>query len=242
MDSWRCCRHGAALPRNTRGLVEMGMLNIRRDKEGLDDDSFVVMVSVPSPLFLKWSETPITFSREDQWTSFSEPGRYPLVLDPVTKTMDPFEFHRDLEQEDLVEDIIRDVLEADGEDRGSGDGEDRGSGDGEAECSGDGECGVLVRDRIPITIREWNKTKNVSESEVADRYKDMLFDDLMAHFTLPDLGSESEMDKQKALVKKWALKKMGELFRAWKNRLWATYKADKKPPLFEGYLAKQEHN
>ena len=45
--------------------------------------------------------------------------------------MDPFEFHRDLEQEDLVEDIIRDVLEADGEDRGSS--------DGEAECSGDGE-------------------------------------------------------------------------------------------------------
>ena len=45
--------------------------------------------------------------------------------------MDPFEFHRDLEQEDLAEDIIRDVLEADGEDRGSG--------DGEAECSGDGE-------------------------------------------------------------------------------------------------------
>ena len=104
------------------------------------------------------------------------------------------------------------------------------------------QCGVLVRDRIPITIREWNKTKNVSESEVADRYKDTLFDDLMAHFTLPDLGSESEMDKQKALVKKWALKKMGELFRAWKNRLWATYKAEKKPPLFEGYLAKQEHN
>ena len=54
--------------------------------------------------------------------------------------MDPFEFHRDLEQEDLVEDIIRDGLEADGEDRGSGDGEDRGSGDGEADGSGDGEA------------------------------------------------------------------------------------------------------
>ena len=49
--------------------------------------------------------------------------------------MDPFEIHRDLEQEDLFEDIIRD-----GEDRGSGDGEDRGSGDREADGSGDGEA------------------------------------------------------------------------------------------------------
>ena len=32
---------------------------------------------------LRHSEIPITFSREDQWTSFSEPGKFPLVLDPV---------------------------------------------------------------------------------------------------------------------------------------------------------------
>ena len=32
---------------------------------------------------LRHSETPITFSREDQWTSFSELGKFPLVLDPV---------------------------------------------------------------------------------------------------------------------------------------------------------------
>jgi hypothetical protein len=37
--------------------------------------------TVPTPL--KWSEVPITFSRADQWTSFSEPGRFPLVLKPV---------------------------------------------------------------------------------------------------------------------------------------------------------------
>jgi hypothetical protein len=35
------------------------------------------------PTSLRWSEVPITFSREDQWTSFSEPGRFPLVLKPV---------------------------------------------------------------------------------------------------------------------------------------------------------------
>jgi hypothetical protein len=37
--------------------------------------------AVPQPLC--WSEVPISFSRDDQWTSFSEPGNFPLVLDPV---------------------------------------------------------------------------------------------------------------------------------------------------------------
>jgi hypothetical protein len=37
--------------------------------------------AVPTPL--RWSEVPITFSRADQWTSFSEPGRFPLILKPV---------------------------------------------------------------------------------------------------------------------------------------------------------------
>jgi hypothetical protein len=32
---------------------------------------------------LRWSEVPITFSRADQWTSFSEPGWFHLVLKPV---------------------------------------------------------------------------------------------------------------------------------------------------------------
>jgi hypothetical protein len=37
--------------------------------------------AVPTPL--RWSEVPITFSRADQWTSFSESGWSPLVLKPV---------------------------------------------------------------------------------------------------------------------------------------------------------------
>jgi hypothetical protein len=37
--------------------------------------------AVPTPL--RWSEVPITFSRADQWTSFSELGWFPLVLKPV---------------------------------------------------------------------------------------------------------------------------------------------------------------
>jgi hypothetical protein len=38
---------------------------------------------------LQWSEVPITFSREDQWTSFSEPGRFPLILKPVVAGSKP---------------------------------------------------------------------------------------------------------------------------------------------------------
>jgi hypothetical protein len=37
--------------------------------------------AVPRPL--RWSEVPISFSQDDQWTSFSEPGKFPLVQDPV---------------------------------------------------------------------------------------------------------------------------------------------------------------
>jgi hypothetical protein len=40
-----------------------------------------IELAVPTPLRL--SDVPITFSRTDQWTSFSEPGRFPLVLKPV---------------------------------------------------------------------------------------------------------------------------------------------------------------
>jgi hypothetical protein len=32
---------------------------------------------------LSYSEVPISFSRDNQWTSFSEPGKFPIVLDLV---------------------------------------------------------------------------------------------------------------------------------------------------------------
>ncbi|WP_232354479.1 hypothetical protein, partial [Aeromonas jandaei] len=36
-----------------------------------------------TPKYLDWSEHPINFSRADQWTSVSNAGHYPLVLDPT---------------------------------------------------------------------------------------------------------------------------------------------------------------
>jgi hypothetical protein len=40
-------------------------------------------VEPAAPRPLRWSEVPISFSRDDQWTSFLEPSKFPLVLDPV---------------------------------------------------------------------------------------------------------------------------------------------------------------
>lgn len=43
----------------------------------------IMSIEPGTPTFIKWSEVPITFSRKDQWTKFSYPGCYPLILDPV---------------------------------------------------------------------------------------------------------------------------------------------------------------
>ena len=46
------------------------------------------MVAEPATLtYLNWSEYPIHFSRQDQWTSISNAGHYPLVLDPTSAGM-----------------------------------------------------------------------------------------------------------------------------------------------------------
>ena len=47
------------------------------------------------------------------------------------------------------------------------------------------QAGVIVRDNLQITIQEWNKLKAAGVSFVYDRTKDMLWDNLMANFTLP---------------------------------------------------------
>jgi hypothetical protein len=61
--------------------VLFGGLTSRREQKDTRREVMSIEPAVPTPL--KWSEVPITFSRVDQWTSFSEPGRFPLVLKPV---------------------------------------------------------------------------------------------------------------------------------------------------------------
>ena len=38
------------------------------------------------PTFLRWSESVITFDRTDHPESVPQPGRYPLVVDPIIST------------------------------------------------------------------------------------------------------------------------------------------------------------
>jgi hypothetical protein len=61
--------------------VFFGGLPNRRAQKATRREVMSIEPAVPTPL--RWSEVPITFSRADQWTSFSEPGRFPLVLKPV---------------------------------------------------------------------------------------------------------------------------------------------------------------
>jgi hypothetical protein len=53
----------------------------RQEQKLLLREIMSVEPAVPRPL--RWSEVPISLSRNDQWTSFSEPSKFPLVLDPV---------------------------------------------------------------------------------------------------------------------------------------------------------------
>jgi hypothetical protein len=52
--------------------------NSKREQKLLLREIMSVEPAVPGPL--RWSEVPISFSRDDQWTSFSKPGKFPLVL------------------------------------------------------------------------------------------------------------------------------------------------------------------
>ena len=67
------------------------------------------------------------------------------------------------------------------------------------------QCGVIVRDSIPITIREWNNQKADGVSYVEDRSKDMLWNTLMTNFTLPkELDLDNRVIERK--VRAWTLK------------------------------------
>ena len=39
-----------------------------------------------TPTFLRWSESTITFNQTDHPKSVPQPGRYPLVVDPIVDT------------------------------------------------------------------------------------------------------------------------------------------------------------
>jgi hypothetical protein len=58
-----------------------GDFSSRHDQELLLREIMSIEPAVPRPLH--WLEVPISLSRDNQWTSFLEPDKFPLVLDPV---------------------------------------------------------------------------------------------------------------------------------------------------------------
>jgi hypothetical protein len=61
--------------------VLFGGLPTKRSQKAIRREVLNIEPAVPTPLW--WSEVPITFSRTEKWTSFFEPGHFPLVLKPV---------------------------------------------------------------------------------------------------------------------------------------------------------------
>jgi hypothetical protein len=61
--------------------VLFGGLPTKRSQKATRREVLNIEPTVSTPL--RWLEVPITFSCADQWTSFSESGRFPLVLKPV---------------------------------------------------------------------------------------------------------------------------------------------------------------
>ena len=77
---------------------------------------------------------------------------------------------------------------------------------------------------IPISIELWNQPKKeeLQVSFVEDRQKEDLWKALKVNFTLPE-EEDLENPVIEPLIKSYALKKMADLFRRWKNELKATY-------------------
>ena len=86
-------------------------------------------------------------------------------------------------------------------------------------------CGCLVRDRLPISAREWKQKINEPHvSFVSDLDKNLIWDDILQHFTLQaDDYDAINDDELKELVRKWAMKKMATQFQTWKKSLYMKY-------------------
>ena len=99
-------------------------------------------------------------------------------------------------------------------------------------------AGVLVRDKIPISIHQWYKPKKEDPevSYVNDMQKNDLWTELKSNFTLPP---EEDPDKpvKEQLIKCCALKKMATLFRRWRKEL-KKFVENNETPEFKGRYEK----
>ena len=101
------------------------------------------------------------------------------------------------------------------------------------------QCGVLVTDMIPISIELLNQPKKeeLQVSFVKDRQKADLWKVLKVNLTLPE-EEDPENPVIEPLIRSFALKKMADLFRRWKNELKAKFVDKEKTPEFIGRYEK----
>ena len=104
------------------------------------------------------------------------------------------------------------------------------------------QCGVLVRDKIPISIQQWYKPKEEDPEVpfVNDMQKDDLWTQLKANFTLPPEEDPEEPVKEQ-LIKSCALKKMATLMRRWRKELNQFVKNKKTPEFIGKYEKMKDH-
>jgi hypothetical protein len=76
--------------------------------------------------------------------------------------------------------------------------------------------GYLIRDRIPINVREWKEKKGAPHiSFVSNHDKDLVWRDVLLHFGLDT--NDKELKKR---VRDWSMKKMATQFQCWKKNLY----------------------
>ena len=59
----------------------------------------------------------------------------------------------------------------------------------------------------------------------------------MLYFNLSECENEDVADKLRVKVKQWILKKMAELFRSWKKKLWKKLSEDKESVSIRGVFS-----
>ena len=114
------------------------------------------------------------------------------------------------------------------------------------------QCGAVVRDNVSITVQEWNEPKKarLGFTFVDKRTKKDCFNKLMEHFVLPpeyrkydEEGNKiAENKERRKLVKQFALSRMANAFRKYKQNLAHDFVKPGKTPDFKGQYEKLEHD
>ncbi|XP_066360871.1 uncharacterized protein [Miscanthus floridulus] len=70
-------------PQHQLAVIFSGAPNVRSKQQEKLEHRAIMAAELATPRYLNWSEYPIQFTREDQWTSMANAGCYPLVLGPT---------------------------------------------------------------------------------------------------------------------------------------------------------------